>query len=115
MTHGPDSAPRLISSSISKEGPLNLHIWVALSHFYDWNLKQIHKKYRNSTQQTNTQITKHFIWFTNEKKYTKIGILIKMGRLTNLIFNLQFQIPSLLQSVLRFSILDFALLRKELY
>jgi hypothetical protein len=31
-----------------------------------------------------------------------------MGRLTNLIFDLQFQIPSLLQSVLKFSILDFA-------
>jgi hypothetical protein len=31
-----------------------------------------------------------------------------MGRLTNLIFNLQFQIPSLLQSVLKFSISDFA-------
>jgi hypothetical protein len=27
---------------------------------------------------------------------------------TNLIFNLQFQIPSLLQSVLKFSISDFA-------
>jgi hypothetical protein len=34
-----------------------------------------------------------------------------MGRLTNLIFNLQFQITSLLQSVLKFSILDFAFLR----
>jgi hypothetical protein len=30
-----------------------------------------------------------------------------MGRLTNLIFNLQFQILSLLQSVLKFSISDF--------
>jgi hypothetical protein len=34
-----------------------------------------------------------------------------MGRLTNLIVNLQFQIPSLLQSVLKFSISDFAFLR----
>jgi hypothetical protein len=31
-----------------------------------------------------------------------------MGRLTNFIFNLQFQIPLLLQSVLKFSISDFA-------
>jgi hypothetical protein len=31
-----------------------------------------------------------------------------MGRLNNLIFNLQFQIPSLLHSVLKFSISDFA-------
>jgi hypothetical protein len=31
-----------------------------------------------------------------------------MRRLTNFIFNLQFQIPSLLQSVLKFSISDFA-------
>jgi hypothetical protein len=31
-----------------------------------------------------------------------------MGRLTNLIFNLQFQIYSLLQRVLKFSISDFA-------
>jgi hypothetical protein len=31
-----------------------------------------------------------------------------MGSLTNLIFNLQFQIPSLLQSVLKFWISDFA-------
>jgi hypothetical protein len=30
---------------------------------------------------------------------------------TNLIFNLQFQIPSLLQSVLKFSISDFDFLR----
>jgi hypothetical protein len=34
-----------------------------------------------------------------------------MVRLTNLIFNLQFQIPSPLQSVLKFSISDFALKR----
>jgi hypothetical protein len=34
-----------------------------------------------------------------------------MGRSTNLIFNLQFQIPSLLQSVLKFSISDFDFLR----
>jgi hypothetical protein len=34
-----------------------------------------------------------------------------MGRLSNLIFNLQFQIPLLLQSVLKFSISDFAFLR----
>jgi hypothetical protein len=34
-----------------------------------------------------------------------------MGRLTNLIFNLQFQIPSLLQNVLKFSISDSAFLR----
>jgi hypothetical protein len=32
---------------------------------------------------------------------------------TNLIFNLQFQIPSLLQSVLKFSISDFAFLSKN--
>jgi hypothetical protein len=32
---------------------------------------------------------------------------------TNLIFNLKFQIPSLLQSVLNFSISDFAFLRKN--
>jgi hypothetical protein len=32
-----------------------------LSHFYDLKLKTIHKKYTNSTQQTNTQITKYFI------------------------------------------------------
>jgi hypothetical protein len=38
-------------------------------------------------------------------------MLIQMGRLTNLIFNLQFQIPSLLQSVLTFLISDFAFLR----
>jgi hypothetical protein len=31
-----------------------------------------------------------------------------MGRLTNLIFNLQFQIILLLQSILKFSISDFA-------
>jgi hypothetical protein len=31
---------------------------------------------------------------------------------TNLIFNLQFQIPSVLQSVLKFSISDFAFLHK---
>jgi hypothetical protein len=36
-----------------------------------------------------------------------------MGRLTNLIFNLQFQILSLLQRVLKFSISDFAFLRKN--
>jgi hypothetical protein len=36
-----------------------------------------------------------------------------MRRLTNLIFNLQFQIPSLLQSVLKFSISHFAFLRKN--
>jgi hypothetical protein len=36
-----------------------------------------------------------------------------MGRLTNLIFNFQFQIPSLLQSVLKLSISDFAFLRKN--
>jgi hypothetical protein len=34
-----------------------------------------------------------------------------MGRLNNLIFNLQFQIPSRLKSVLKFSISDFAFLR----
>jgi hypothetical protein len=34
-----------------------------------------------------------------------------MGRLTNLIFNLQFEIPSLLHSVLKISISDFAFLR----
>jgi hypothetical protein len=35
-----------------------------------------------------------------------------MGRLINLVFNLQFQIPSLLQSILKFSVSDFAFLRK---
>jgi hypothetical protein len=34
-----------------------------------------------------------------------------MGMLTNLIYNLQFKILSLLQSVLKFSISDFAFLR----
>jgi hypothetical protein len=34
-----------------------------------------------------------------------------MGRLTNSIFNFQFQIPSILQSILKFSISDFAFLR----
>jgi hypothetical protein len=32
-----------------------------LSHFYDLNLKTIHKKYTNNTQQTNAQIMKYFI------------------------------------------------------
>jgi hypothetical protein len=36
-----------------------------------------------------------------------------MGKFTNLIFNLQFQIPSLLQSVLKFSISYFAFSRKN--
>jgi hypothetical protein len=31
------------------------------SHFYNFKLKTIHKKYTNSTQQTNTQITKYLI------------------------------------------------------
>jgi hypothetical protein len=34
-----------------------------------------------------------------------------MGRLTNLIFSLQFQSPSLLQSILKLKISDFAFLR----
>jgi hypothetical protein len=34
-----------------------------------------------------------------------------MGRLINLIFNLQFQIPSLLQGILKFSTSDFVFLR----
>jgi hypothetical protein len=38
-----------------------------------------------------------------------------MGSLANLIFNLQFQIPSLLQSVLKFSISDFAFFTYILY
>jgi hypothetical protein len=41
-----------------------------LSHFYDLNLKTEHKKYTNSTQQTNTEITKYFISFTNKKIHT---------------------------------------------
>jgi hypothetical protein len=77
------------------------------------NLKTMHKKQTNSTQQTNIQITKYFIWFTKEKN-TKIGILILMGRLTNFICNLQFQIPSLLQSLLKFSISDFDFWEKYL-
>jgi hypothetical protein len=37
--------------------------------------------------------------------------LTNQAKGNNLIFNLQFQIPSLLQSVLKFSISDFAFLR----
>jgi hypothetical protein len=69
---------------------------------------------QNNTQTVhNKQIHKlrNILFHSQTKIYTKIGILILMGRLTNLIFNLQFQIPSLLQSVLKFSTSDLAFLR----
>jgi hypothetical protein len=63
------------------------------------------KQYTKNTQQTNKLW--NILFNSQTKKYTKIGILILMGRLTNRIFNLQFQIHSLLQSFLKFSISDF--------
>jgi hypothetical protein len=73
--------------------------------------QKIYKQY-TTNKYTNYEI---FYLIHKQKKYTKIGILILMGRLTNLIFNLQFQIPSLLQSALKFSISDFAFYKRILY
>jgi hypothetical protein len=81
-----------------------------LTHPTIWTSKQ----YTKNTQTVhNKQIHKlrNILFNSQTKKYTKIRTLILMGRLMNLIFNLQFQIPSLLQSVLKFSISDFAFLR----
>jgi hypothetical protein len=81
-----------------------------LSHSYDLNFK----KYTKNTQTVHKkQIHKlrNILFNSQTKKHTKIGILISMGRLINLTVNLQFQIPSLLHSVLKFTISDFAFLR----
>jgi hypothetical protein len=76
-----------------------------LSHFYDLKLKTIYK----ITQTIhNKQIHKlrNILFNSQTKKYTKILVTLITNRY--LIFNIQFQIPSLLQSVLKFSISDFA-------
>jgi hypothetical protein len=73
--------------------------------------ERVGQRVQNNTQNLhNKQIHKlrNILFYSQTKKYTKIGILILMGRLTNLIFNLQFKIPSLLQSVLKFPIPYFA-------
>jgi hypothetical protein len=67
-----------------------------LSHFYDLNLETVHNKQVHKLR--------NILFNSQTKKCTKIGILILRGRLNNLIFNLQFQIPSFTE---RFKIFNF--------
>jgi hypothetical protein len=81
-----------------------------LSHFYDLNLKKIHNKQIHKLR--------NILFNSQTKKYTKLSSQtdgacaapMNQANVTNLIFNLQFQIPSLLQIILKFSISDFAFL-----
>jgi hypothetical protein len=79
-----------------------------ISHFYDLNLKTTHKQYITN-KYTNYEI---FYLIKNEKIYKNRNFNFN-GKFNQLNFNLQFQIPSFLQSVLKFSISDFAFLRKH--
>jgi hypothetical protein len=75
-------------------------LWTPLNHYWKPRTPKPFLRFepqKNTQRVHNKQIHKswNILFNSQTKKYTKNRILISMGRLTNLIFNLQFKIPSL--------------------